>query len=59
MVDHGGLTEAPRALQLTHVAITPEYQLPNGAPFRAVVILVMMGALESAHVYLPHDLRQE
>jgi hypothetical protein len=59
MVDHGGLTEAPRTLQLTDVGVTPEYQLPNGAPFRAAVMLVMMGTLECAHVYLPHDLRQE
>ncbi len=59
MVDHGGLTEAPGPLQLTHIGITPEYQLPNGAPLRAVVMPVVMAALECAHVYLPHDLRQE
>lgn len=50
MVDHGGLTEAPRALQLAHVGVTPEYQLPNGAPFRAVVMPVVMAALECRHV---------
>jgi len=46
MVNHGGLTEAPGAPELAHVAVTPEDHQAHSSPFSTVVMLVMMAALE-------------
>ena len=56
MIHQRCLTETPAALELTRVGISPENQLAYCAPFRAVVMLVSVGALERRHVqpsYVP------